>query len=147
MYTRVYVEITNICNMACSFCHGHRRSPRRMTPEEFSLVLDRLKGTTEYIYYHLMGEPLTHPDLPEMIRMATARGYKSVLTTNGTLLTTRGDALIETGLHKVSISLHSFEKQDLTAQEKYLNACAQFAEKAANAGVLMRGITPRPLPF
>ena len=80
---------------------------------------------------------MTHPELPEMIRMATARGYKSVLTTNGTLLTTRGDALIETGLHKVSISLHSFEKQDLTAQEKYLNACAQFAEKAANAEIIV----------
>lgn len=137
MYTRVYVEITNICNMACSFCHGHSRSPRRMSREEFSLVLRRLKGKTEYIYYHLMGEPLTHPELPEMLRMAASQGYKSVLTTNGTLLAARGAGLLDAGVHKVSISLHSFEKQDPTAQAKYLNECAAFAEKAANAGVIV----------
>ena len=61
MYARVYVEITNICNMACSFCHGHSRTPRRMSEEEFSRVLDALQGQTNFVYYHLMGEPLTHP--------------------------------------------------------------------------------------
>ena len=30
MYSRVYIEITNICNMACSFCHGHHRPNRQM---------------------------------------------------------------------------------------------------------------------
>ena len=47
MYSRVYVEITNICNMHCSFCHGHSRQPRQMTPEEFAHLLDRLQGKTE----------------------------------------------------------------------------------------------------
>ena len=42
MYSRVYVEITNICNMSCSFCHGHSRPPRRMSEDEFSRVLDAL---------------------------------------------------------------------------------------------------------
>ena len=57
MYNKAYVEITNICNMRCSFCHGHRRPPRQMTLEEFSLVLDKLSGYTEYLYYHLMHIP------------------------------------------------------------------------------------------
>ena len=70
MYARVYVEITNICNLSCSFCHGCNRPPRRMSREEFSLVLDRLAGHTRYLYYHLMGEPLTHPELPAFLRMA-----------------------------------------------------------------------------
>ncbi|MBQ1223366.1 MAG: radical SAM protein [Oscillospiraceae bacterium] len=55
MYNKVYVEITNICNMSCSFCHGHKRAPKRMSRDEFSLVLDKLKEQTKYIYYHLMG--------------------------------------------------------------------------------------------
>ena len=42
MYSRVYVEITNICNMNCSFCHGHNRKKRRMTGVEFSHILDQL---------------------------------------------------------------------------------------------------------
>ena len=77
-YSRVYVEITNICNMSCSFCHGHSRAVRRMTEEEFSLVLDKLDGVTDYVYYHLMGEPLTHPQLAEFISTASARGFKSL---------------------------------------------------------------------
>ena len=57
MYKKVYVEITNICNMHCSFCHGHSRAPGKMRPEDFQHILRQLQGQTQYIYYHLMGEP------------------------------------------------------------------------------------------
>lgn len=137
MYNRVYVEITNICNMHCSFCHGHGRSPGRMSPEDFSHVLQQLSGKTEYIYYHLMGEPLTHPALPELLALAAQMGFRSVITTNGTLLKTRGAALIAAGLHKVNISLHSFEGDDQKAHMAYLNQVADFAEAAAEAGILI----------
>lgn len=137
MYSRVYVEITNICNMHCSFCHGHSRKPGKMDKQQFSQVLDQLSGITEYVYYHLMGEPLTHPLLPEFIRMAAEKGFKSVITTNGTLLSRRGEELIAAGLHKVSISLHSFEGNDAEAQAQYLKECAAFAEKAAESGVIV----------
>ena len=80
-----------------------------MSRDEFELVLDKLEGKTKFIYYHLMGEPLTHPELPEFIKMAGESGYKSIITTNGTLLDKRGDALLAAGLHKVNISLHSFD--------------------------------------
>ena len=70
MYSRVYVEITNICNMSCSFCHGHSRESARMTAQSFAHVLSELQPYTKYIYYHLMGEPLTHPELPKFIGMA-----------------------------------------------------------------------------
>lgn len=137
MYSRVYVEITNICNMHCSFCHGHRRRPGQMTPDQFSRILDQLKGQTEYIYYHLMGEPLTHPELPLFLRMASERGFRSVITTNGTLLKRRGDAVIAAGVHKVSISLHSFEEGDTQAHERYLQEIADFADHASEAGILV----------
>ena len=137
MYSRVYVEITNICNMSCSFCHGHSRKPRKMTKGEFSLVLDKLTGITEYIYYHLMGEPLTHPELPEFLKMARDRGFRSIITTNGTLLKKRGDEIISSGLHKVSISLHSFEDGDDESYEKYIKEVSDFALKAAEAGVIV----------
>ena len=138
MFSRVYVEITNICNMNCSFCHGHSRKPRRMTREEFSLVLDKLSEHTEYIYYHhLMGEPLTHPELPEFLKMSRNRGFRSIITTNGTLLAKRGDEIISSGLHKVSISLHSFEDGDDESYEKYIKEVSEFALKGAKAGVIV----------
>lgn len=137
MYSKVYIEITNICNMACSFCHGHSRLPRRMSHEEFSRVLDQLEGQTKYIYYHLMGEPLIHPELPDFLETAKARGFKSIITTNGTLLEKRGDEIIAAGVHKVSISLHSFEGQDGAAFDAYLRGVTEFADKAFRAGTIV----------
>ena len=137
MYGRVYVEITNICNMRCSFCHGHSRPAKRMSREEFSHVLSQLQGKTGYVYYHLMGEPLTHPLLPEFLQMAKQAGFRSVITTNGTLLDRRGETLIAAGLHKVNISVHSFEQGEDAAHEAYLQKLAAFAVAASRAGVLV----------
>ena len=137
MYSRVYVEITNICNMNCSFCHGHSRAPKRMDAASFHRVLEQLSGRTEYIYFHLMGEPLTHPELPRFLTMARERGFRTMITTNGTLLKKRGEALIAAGVHKVSISVHSFESDDEAAHRRYVAELAAFAEKAAAAGVIV----------
>ena len=137
MYSRVYVEITNICNMNCSFCHGHSRPLKRMTADEFSVILEKLNGHTNYIYYHLMGEPLTHPDLPLFLKMAGERGYKSVLTTNGTLLDKCGDSILESGLHKVSLSVHSFEDGTEESFLKYMKTLSDFAKKANDNGVIV----------
>lgn len=137
MYNKVYVEITNICNMNCSFCHGHSRAPRQMRMDEFALILDKLKDQTKYIYYHLMGEPTTHPKLPEFIKLASKYGYKSIVTTNGTLLNKCGDSLLNSGLHKVNISLHSFENGSGEDYKKYVLELVSFAKKAAEKGVIV----------
>ena len=137
MYSKVYVEITNICNMSCSFCHGHKRPPRRMSADEFSVVLDKIVGHTKYVYYHLMGEPLTHPLLPDFIRMSGERGLKSIITTNGTLLQKRGDELIAAGVHKINLSLHSFEDGGEERHREYVRLLADFAKKAADAGIIV----------
>lgn len=135
MYSRVYVEITNICNMHCSFCHGHSRLPRQMTEEEYAHILQQLQGKTGYIYHHLMGEPLVHPLLPRFIQMAHQAGFRPMLTTNGTLLHRCGDALLVEGLHKVNISVHSFEGEQADAHRAYLQKIVNFAEKAKDIGI------------
>ena len=43
MFSRVYVEITNICNMHCSCCHGHHRPPRQMTEAEYARGYETLE--------------------------------------------------------------------------------------------------------
>lgn len=137
MYSRAYVEITNICNMKCSFCHGTGRSARRMSLDEFKVILKKLQPHTHYIYYHLMGEPLTHPDLGLFLQTAADMGFKSIITTNGTLLKQRGQVLIDQKVHKVSVSLHSFEGQDSYMHEKYLFEVAQFAKSANSQGMIV----------
>lgn len=137
MYSRVYVEITNVCNMNCSFCHGHSRPPRRMTAEEFSHILSELSSETSYLYYHLMGEPLTHPDLPLFLQMAHDRGFRSVITTNGTLLAKRKTELLSVPLYKVNLSVHSFEEGSSEDFSRYLSELSDFAEEASSKGTIV----------
>ncbi len=136
-YSRVYVEITNFCNRNCSFCPGTVRPGRMMTTEEFEAVAEKLRGVTQYLYYHLMGEPLTHPLLPAFIRRAGELGFKSIITTNGTLLPRRGGELIAAGVHKVNVSIHSFEEGTQEDYLAYLDGCMDFADEASRAGVLV----------
>ena len=110
MRNRIYIEITNRCNLSCDFCHGTRRPPRTMTPAEFETLALKLRGETDYLYLHVLGEPLLHPQLPELLAIAHHLGFRTCLVTNGTLLPRQKDALLSApGLHKLSVSLHSFE--------------------------------------
>ena len=136
MYSRVYIEISNICNMNCSFCHGTKREPRRMSLGEFARIVGNLRGITEYLYLHVLGEPLTHPMLPTFIEYAKSCGFKVAITTNGTLLDQKGDSLILAGAYKVNISLHSFEGESSEKQRKYIESCIDFADRASRTGVL-----------
>ena len=42
-FKRVYIEITNVCNLKCSFCLPHSRENRFMTFEEFKIILEKIK--------------------------------------------------------------------------------------------------------
>lgn len=131
------MEVTNLCNRNCSFCPGTRREPKMMTAGEFESIARKLTGVTGYLYYHLMGEPLTHPELPRMIDIATRLGFKSQITTNGVLLPSRGQALIDGKVHKVNISIHSFEEGSNEDYVNYIGGCLDFAEQASEAGLIV----------
>ena len=137
MYSRAYVEIINTCNMNCSFCHGTKREHRMMSLGEFARIVSNLKGVTEYLYLHVLGEPLTHPMLPTFIEYATKNGFKVAITTNGTLLQKLGKSLILAETYKINISLHSFERYgSQEAQKNYISSCISFADEASKHGVL-----------
>ena len=135
-YSRVYVEITNICNRNCSFCPGTKRTPKSMSLDEFKTVANALVGVTDYIYFHVMGEPLTHKLLPDFIEYAVSLGFKCAVTTNGTLITQRGDELIRSGVYKVNLSVHSFENGEDDEYCRYINELCDFADFASSKGVL-----------
>lgn len=137
MLKKAYVEITNVCNLSCRFCPGTARKARFMSEEEFALVASRLRGQAEYLYLHLMGEPLLHPSLGAILSIALEAGFKVMLTTNGTLLPARAEELIAApALRKISISLQSFEANERGELKSYVNQCADFAARAAEAGKL-----------
>ena len=131
MFKRAYIEITNVCNLRCSFCPGTARAKRTMTPEEFRLLAQKLRPCTDYLYLHVMGEPLLHPDLRELLQIADDLGFRICLTTNGTLLQKCGEVLRHaSALHKVSISLHSFEGNNGEDLTDYLETVWAFCQTA-----------------
>ena len=127
-FQKIYLEISNICNLKCSFCPGTKRSPHVMTEEEFSAMLPKLRPWSDYLYFHLMGEPLCHPHLDQFLHLAGEYGFKVILTTNGTLLHRHQEMLLHApSLHKVNISLHAFEANDLSMPfSEYLHQCFSF---------------------
>ena len=131
-FQKIYLEISNICNLRCAFCPGTKRQPKAMTETEFAFLLERLRPFTDYLYFHLMGEPLCHPKLGAFLAMAYAAGFKVILTTNGTLLQKQQELLLGApGLHKVNVSLHTFEANDLDVPfAAYLDRCFAFGKAA-----------------
>lgn len=138
MLKKAYLEITNECNLGCSFCHGTKRPVRYITTEEFTRAASELRRVSEYIYFHLMGEPLLHPCLTEFFDISNALGFRVVITTNGTLLSKQKNILLSApALHKVSISIHAYEANAMDMSlEEYLRNCLDFCRDAAERSVI-----------
>ena len=131
-FNKVYLEISNLCNLRWAFCPGTKRAPHRMTEAEFSALLPKIRPFSDYLYFHLMGEPLCHPLLGRFLELAGEAGFKVILTTNGTLLPKMQEVLLSApALHKVNISLHAFEANDLAVSfSEYLRGCFVFGKAA-----------------
>jgi len=131
-FRKVYLEISNLCNLKCRFCPGTQRKKQAMTPADLETLLPKLTPWTDYVYFHLMGEPLFHPHLGHFLELAEKEGLKVILTTNGTLLPRQQELLLSSpAVHKVNISLHAFEANDLDVDfETYLHGCLTFGQAA-----------------
>jgi len=138
MPNKAFLEITNVCNLSCSFCHGTKRKKEFMSVESFATSATRLRPFCDYLYFHLMGEPLLHPKIEKLFDIAHSLGFKVILTTNGTLLKEKTAALLNAkALHKVSISLHAYEANALPySLEEYLDSCFQFCKAASAKGII-----------
>ena len=116
-FNRIYVEITNKCNLSCSFCKKSNRLLKEMTVTEFKEVISKIKDYTNTICLHVKGEPLLHSKLNEILNICDDNNIKVNLTTNGTLLKNKINELINhKSLSKVHISLNA----EVTNQN-YLN--------------------------
>lgn len=119
MLKKVYIEITNSCNLNCDFCIQNKRNKKFMTREEFSWVLNKLKGYTKYLYFHILGEPLLHPQIKEFIDIAVSDGFYVNITTNGYLIRKIRDV---SNLRQLNISLHSYDESYGISIENYMNS-------------------------
>lgn len=134
-FKKIYLEITNVCNLRCPFCPPGKRPPAFLSREQFLRALEQLRPYTDYLYFHVKGEPLFHPDLPEFLALAGERGFQVNLTTNGVLLPKLAPVLAEApALRQTNISLHSYRQEAHGPMGEYVAALAAFARDAAARG-------------
>ena len=130
---KVYIEITNNCNLDCSFCIKNERTHKFMSIEEFKIVLDKIKPYTKYIYLHVMGEALLHPKINKLIDLAS-KDFNINITTNGYLI----DRIKTKNIRQINISIHSFDKKYNINTEEYLNNIFSVVDKLDNTYISYR---------
>ena len=113
---KIYIEITNNCNLDCSFCIKNSRVSKFMSFDEFILILDKVKPYTKYLYFHILGEPFMHPKINDFINIAS-RDFFVNITTNGYLI----NRLKTDKVRQINISLHSYSPKYNISIEDYLS--------------------------
>lgn len=111
MLKRVYLEITNSCNLDCPFC-SYEKGHRFLTLKEIEDTIVQIKPFCNYIYLHILGEPLLHPDFESILQLLDKYDFNLQLVSNGTLLTKYPDIFTHPCLRKLSISMHANADKD-----------------------------------
>ncbi|MDO5517863.1 MAG: radical SAM/SPASM domain-containing protein [Clostridium sp.] len=131
-FKKVYVEITNICNLSCNFCPKTSRKLKFMEKEAFEEVIKSIKPYTDHVYFHLMGEPFLNKNLETFLGICAEYDLKVNITTNGTLINDVKDILLKSkALRQINFSLHSFEANDKDVDfNQYIDNIISFVKEA-----------------
>ena len=133
-FKKFYLEITSVCNLACSFCPPTIRARQLVSPEDFAMRLDQIKPHTDYINLHVKGEPLLHPKIGELLDISAEKGFKVNITTNGTLIEKRREQLLnKPAIRQMNFSLHSFDDNNLPDREGYMQKIIDFVKEQTKA--------------
>jgi radical SAM protein with 4Fe4S-binding SPASM domain len=134
-FKKVYIEITNICNLKCNFCPKTSRKLKFMDKESFEHIVKNIKPYTDHVYFHLMGEPFLNKELEHFLEISKENQLKVNITTNGTLINDIKDILLNSqALRQVNISLHSFEANEENIDfNEYINNIIDFVKEATES--------------
>lgn len=130
-FKRIYIEITNCCNLACPFCIKNSRKPKMLSFDEFKFILNKIKPYTNYLYFHVLGEPLLHPNINEFIDYACSNDFKVNITTNGYLINKIKN---NNNIRQLNISLHSFDNNGKLSLNDYIKTIFDVVENLAKKG-------------
>jgi MoaA/NifB/PqqE/SkfB family radical SAM enzyme len=133
-FKKIYIEITNACNLKCGFCPATKRKAGFMAIESFSGILDEIKPFTDYIYLHVKGEPFLHEKISEILDLCNEKKIKVNISTNGTLIHKVHQILInKPALRQINFSLHSNSNgSSVINNNEYIKNIILFIKEALN---------------
>ncbi len=130
-FKKIYIEITNTCNLSCNFCPRTTRPPQAMSLNLFKKILKESPHLCDEISLHIMGEPLSHPKLKEIINLAEKENIKINLTTNGTLIKENTKDLLNKTIRRINFSIHGIKANfSGTDQTSHLKNIIEFTKEA-----------------
>ncbi|BCJ94499.1 radical SAM domain protein [Anaerocolumna cellulosilytica] len=129
-FKKIYIEITNACNLSCSFCPQTKRQGEFMKEEFFEQILKQIKPYTDYIYLHVKGEPLLHERIGDFLAIAGKNGFYVNITTNGTLIKRATEHLLyKSALRQINFSIHSFGGKEGIACQDYIEDILESSDR------------------
>lgn len=136
---KIYIEITNVCNLSCSFCPISKRKPAFMDIDTFQIILENIAPFTDYVCFHVKGEPLLHKELGTFLDLCNAYHLKVNITTNGTKISEVAGVLEgKPALRQINFSVHSFGGRIGEGRTDYIKELIQYAKQLrAHSNVLI----------
>ncbi len=133
------------CNLSCGYCNEYDKVSEPVPLEEMYRRIDHLGRLGTAMIGLSGGEPLTHPDLDDIIRRIRRTGAIAGMITNGYLLNiARIERLNKAGLDHLQISIDNLEPDDVSKKslkvlDKKLQMLSKYAEFHVNINSVVGG--------
>ncbi len=134
-FNRIYVELTNICGLTCSFCPTKNTQNKIMELDFFDSIISQASRFTKEIVCHVMGDPLVLSNLRDYLDIIESYGMRAMITTSGFHIPKHSPkTLFHLSVRQLNISLNSFNKNStkLTLDEYLSPICALCEEKLSS---------------
>jgi len=129
MFKKIYIEITNICNLRCKFCPDTKRKKEFMTVDNFEKIIKKIHTHTNLVYLHVKGEPLLYDNLEEIFKILEKYNLRANITTNGTLIKDKLEAFKNSkAVRQINFSIHSITQNNIE-NEQYLKDIFESVEE------------------
>jgi len=138
MFRKIYIEITNICNLNCKFCPETIRKKESMSIEKFEKIIKEIHNYTELVCLHVKGEPLLHSELADILKILEKYNLKTNITTNGTLIKEKLDIIKNSkAIRQINFSIHSITQNE-KLNRQYLQEIFESVEELKNIKISYR---------
>lgn len=132
MFKKIYIEITNVCNLNCKFCPETNRKKETMSVKNFKKIIRKIHSYTNLVCLHVKGEPLLHNQLDGIFQILENYNLKANITTNGTLIKEKLEIIKKSkAVRQINFSIHSITQNEIKNKE-YLQNIFESVEELQN---------------